>query len=319
MPSMLVSNISIAIAGAAALDLQPPAGQAWVMREFMSDVAFVGNQADLAIGIADGTLTLADIIQDPTDRPDKGGRPKEIYITNENYMTITNTGAQAFIGYTGERVDPNLVITDMVTCPTGGLGYVDIQPPAGETWRITEFGAELYDAGTDNPEVTIGIINLAGTLVASIIVEERCDRGWNKALDWIIDNNIYLRVTNSAAADVDIAYSGVLFPFASVGSIQDVVGSATLDIQPPAGQQWVITEIGAQTWTGVPGPADVPNITVSLYDGTNLSDILEPLASLAWNRKLHLHIDNATWIRITEESTAANEVGLLGYLQRSYS
>lgn len=319
MPSMLVSNVSVQVLAAATLDLQPPAGQGWLLREFMSDVAFVGNQADLAVGIIDAPVvhTLANIIQDPTNRADKGLRPKEIYITNADHIQFTNTGANAYIGYTGERVDPNLIITDMVTCPTGGLGYVDIQPPAGQTWRITEFGAELYDAGTDNPEVTVGIID--GTLVASVIVEERCDRGWNKALDWIIDNNIYLRVTNSAAADVDIAYCGVLFPYTSIGSIQDVVGSATLDIQPPAGQQWVITEIAAETWTGVPGAADVPNITVSLYDGTNLSDVLEPLASLAWNRKLHLHIDNATYLRITEESTANNEVGLLGYLQRSYS
>ena len=322
MPSMLVSNISIQIAGAAALDLQPAAGQAWVLREFASDVVHVGFQPDIAVGILDAPVvhTVANIIQDPTDRADKGGRPKEIYITNANHAQITNTGANAYIGYTGERVDPNKVITDMDTCPTAGLGYVDIIPPAGETWRITEFGADTYDAGTDNPEVTVGIINAAGTLVASAIILEAADRGQNKALDWIIDSNIYLRVTNTtAAADVDIAWCGVRIAEASIGSVQDVVGSAVLDIQPPAGQEWVITEIAAQTWTGVPGPADVPNITVSLYDATNLSDILEPVASQAWNRKLHIHIDNDTYLRITEESTANNEVGILGYLKRSYS
>lgn len=321
MPSMLVSNVSVQVLAAANLDLQPPAGQGWVLREFSSDVPFVGDQADLAVGIIDAPVvhTLANIIQDPTDRADKGLRPKEIYITNGNHVQFTNTGANAYIGYTGERVDPNMIITDIVTCPTGGLGYVDIQPPAGETWRITEFGAELYDAGTDNPEVTVAITN--GTIFDAVILQELCDRAQVKALDWIIDNNIYLRVTNTAAAaDVDVAFCGVLFPFASIGSIQEVAGSATLDIQPPAGQQWLVTEIGAEEWTGVPGAADVPNITVSLYDGTNLSDILEFGApSLAWNRKLNIQIDNDTYLRITEVSTNVNEVGILGYLERSYS
>lgn len=316
MPSMLIGNISAAVAGAGTQDVQPPAGQAWVIYEVSSDTPFVGNQPDLSYGIVDGALTLADIVQDPADAPDKGTRPKEIYITNGNFLEITNTAVgNANVGWTGERVDPNKVITDMVTVPNAGA--VNIQPPAGQTWRITEFGAELYDAGTDHPECTVGITD--GTLIASVILEERCDRGQNKALDWIIDNNIYLIVTNSGGADNDICYSGVLIPEASIGSVQDVVGSATLDIQPPASEEWVITEIAVQTWTGVPGAADVGNVTVSMWDGAALSDILEPLASLAWNRKLHIHIDNANYLRITEVSTANNEVGLLGYLKRSFS
>lgn len=316
MPSNLVSNISAAINAAAAYDVQPPAGQGWVIYEVSSEEAFVATIPDLAYGIADGVLTLANIVIDPTTEGQKGARAKEIYLTNANYLTITNTGGNpAFIGWTGERVDPNLIITDMVTCPNAG--NVDVQPPAGQTWRITEIGAELYQGADNHPGVTFGITD--GTLVASMIMLELADRGQEKAYDWIIDNNIYLRLTNTAGADCDIAYCGVRIPETSIGSVQDVVGSATLDIQPPAGEEWVITEFAAETWTGVPGAADVPDITVSLYDGTNLSDILEPLASAAWYRKLHIHIDNATYLRITETSTGNNEVGILGYLKRSFS
>lgn len=318
MPSMGISNIEAAVGGAAAYDIQPPAGQAWLIKELGSDAVFVTNQPDLAYGIADGVLTLANIVIDPTTDPQKGDREKEIYITNANYLTVTNTAVGAAnVGWTGERVDPNVVITDMVTCPTGGAGLVDIQPPVGQTWRITEIGAELYNGGQSHPEVIIGITD--GALVASVILTEAEDRAQYKALDWIIDNTIYLRVTNNGAADVDFAYSGVLTEKTSIGSVQDVVGSATLDIQPPLGQEWVITEIAAETWTAA-APNSVPNILVSLYDGAVLSDVLESVApSLAWNRKFHLHIDNATYLRITEISTANNEVGILGYLKRSYS
>lgn len=319
MPSMLITNINAGIAGAAVTNIQPPAGQAWVIYEVGSEEAFVGAQPDLAYAIADGVLTEAIIVIDPTTEAQKGTRAKEIYVTNANYLAITNTAAGAAnVGWTGERVDPNLVITDMVTCPTGGAGLVDVQPPAGEVWRITEIGSELYNGGANHPEVIIGITD--GALVASVICREADQRGWFKALDWIIDNNVYLRFTNNAAADVDIAYCGVLIPQASIGSIQDVVGSATLDIQPPAGQEWVITEIAAETWAGV-APNGYPDIDVSLYDGAVLSEVLEAGAgvSLGWNRRLLLHIDNATYLRITEVSTGNNEVGILGYLKRSFS
>jgi len=318
---MLVSNIVAAVAAAAVTNVQPPAGQAWVIYEVaaLEAVGFVGAIPDLSYAIADGVLTAAIIVIDPTTESQKGDRAKEIYITNANYLVITNTGANpAGVGWTGERVDPNIVITDMVTCPTGGLGYVDIRPPVGQTWRITEIGSELYNGGDDHPELVIGITD--GALVASVILREADHRAQYKAYDWIIDNDIYLRVTNNAAADVDFAYSGVLIAEEFIGSVQDVVGSATLDIQPPATQEWVITEIAAETWAGV-APNGYPDIRVSLYDGATVSDILEEGAgvSLGWNRRLLLHVDNATYLRITEVSAGNNEVGVLGYLKRSFS
>lgn len=315
MPSMLISNIAAAVAGGAVTNIQPPAGQGWLIYELAADPAFVGAQPDLAYGIADGVLTLANIVIDPFTAPLKGARSKEIYITNANYLQVTNTAAGAAnVGWTGERVNVNNIITDMVTVPNGG--NADIRPPAGQTWRLTEIGSELQGAA-NNPACTFGITD--GVLVASIIIRQTDVRGQEKALDWIIDNTIYLRLTNTGGADCDIAYCGVRVPLTSIGSIQDVAGGATLDIQPPATQEWVITEIAAETWAGV-APNGYPDIIVSLYDAAVLSDILEPgAASLGWNRKLHLHIDNATYLRITENSAGANEVGLLGYLKRAYS
>lgn len=318
MPSMLVTDVGAELAAGVAVDVQPPAGEAWCLYEFGSEEAFVNSIPDLDYGIADGVLTLSLIVIDPTTEEQKGGRPKEIYITNANYLTITNrSGNAAFPSWTGERVNANNVITDMVTVPNAGA--VDVQPPAGQTWRITEIGAELYNGGQNHPEFTVGITD--GTLIASIILREGDDRAQVKALDWIIDNTIYLRLTSStgAAVDNDCAYCGVLFDKPSIGSLQDVVGSANLDIQPPATQEWVITEFAAETWAGA-APAGAPNMTVSLYDGTNLSDVLEPsLPSMAWNRKFHVHIDNGTYLRIAEGSAANNEIGLLGYLKREYS
>jgi len=316
---MLVSGMSAGIAAAGTYNIRPAVGEAWVIYEVGSEEPFSGNIPDLSYGIVDGALTLAQIVQDPTVAADKGNRPKEIYITRDNYLEVTNEVAAnpCFISFTGERVNPNNVITDMVTCPNGAAGTVDIQPPAGETWRITEIGAELYNGGNNHPEVSIGITD--GTAVDSIIIQEVADRGQQKALDWIIDEDIYLHVINSAAADVDIAYCGVRVPLVSIGSIQDVAGSAVLDIRPPAGEEWVITEIAVETWAGA-GANIIPHVTVSLNDDTNISTLLEhSVVSLGWNRKFHIHIDHDTYLSITEVSTADNEVGVLGYLKRSYS
>lgn len=319
MPSTLITDISPGIPGGATLNIQPPAGEGWLIDELASDVAFVGNQPDISYGIVDGVHARTDIVIDPAivGAIQKGNRPKEIYITNANYLQATNTApGAANVGWTGERVNVNNIITGIVTCPNGG--FVDIRPPAGQTWRLTEIGSEIYRIFPPiTPFVIIRITD--GVLVASMLIRDDNDRGQGKALDWIIDNSVYLRVSDSGAgSDVDIGYSGVRVPLTSVGSIQDVAGAATLDIRPPAGQEWVMTEIAVQTWAGVP-PDGYPNVTVSLYDGAVLSDVLEPgAASAGWSRRLHLHIDNDTYIRITNGSGAPNEVGLLGYLKRGY-
>lgn len=313
MPSNIVSDV-VTLGAGATINLHPPPGEAWAIYEFGSSVLIPGVP-DISYGIIDGIHTRANIVIDPAVAIQKSARQKEIYLTNSNYLQITNNSAGAAdVGWSGERVNANIVITDMVTVPNGGS--VNIQPPDGETWRITEIGSELYGVA-NHPEVSIGITD--GILVASMILREQDNRAQEKALDWIIDNALYLRLTNTAAADCDVAYCGVRVPYSSIGSVQNVPGAATLDIQPSATEEWVVTEFAAQRWSGF-APNGTPDISVSLYDAIDQALIMAAgIVTVCWNRRTLLHIHNSAYVRIQENSGVANEVGVLGYLKRTFS
>jgi hypothetical protein len=317
---MLITNMQAAVGAGGTHDVIPPAGQEWLIRDVANDVAFVANVPDMMVALRDGIHADAYLFIHPAFDPGRRQRQLELYLTNAVYMRLTNTGGVAGnLSWIGERVTAGLSINNIVT--VGAIATVNIQPPAGQTWRITEWGASAFTGiGDINPYVDIGITD--GTLVASRIVHPNMMRGQDKAYDWIIDNATYLNVTDIGGGGVDFGYSGRREPYACISNVQDVAGGGTLDIQPPAGQEWVVTEIAAETWGGAGAPNNYPDIGVSIRVGANNSDILEAgsvATSLRWNQRLFLPIDNTHWLRITEVSGGNNEVGFLGFLRRSYS
>lgn len=317
----VISGMEAALGGGGTFDIQPPAGEAYKITRVESDVAKIGVVSDLSLAIRDATLADAQITDDPSTDPGNRTRPYEIYITNENYLRVTNDAAgNANIAWSGEQVNANNVITDLVE--VGAAGDTDIQPPEGETWMVTEFAYSVRTvAGDLNPDVIVRITD--GTLVASMIIQETNIRGHDKQQRWLIDNDTYLRVSDGTVGGGGIfGYCGIRVPMVSIGSIQDVVGSATLDIQPPATEEWEIFEIAAETWAGGGVPNNNPNITVHLMVGANLAEVMEAgsvIVSPGWGEELKLLLSNDTFLRITEVSTGNNEVGILGRLLREFS
>lgn len=316
MPSNLITNISLAVGAGGNVDIQPAVGIEWLVTDFSSSAAFVTNVPDLQVSLYDGASACISLL-DPTTDPGKRGRQYKFYLTNTVYMRITNTGgAGTNVGYFGEIVRAGLTRSGVVTIGVGAT--VVIQPPVNETWVITEWGTTTWTAGPAdiNPDVQIGLTD--GVLVASLMILETMVRGQDKQPEIYINNDVYLNVTSTGGCD--FAYCGRRVPPTCVSSVEDVAGSASLDIQPPVDQQWVITEIGAETWGGAGAPADYPDIAVALRTTGN-SNVMEAgsvATSLRWNSEMRLKIDNTHFLRITETSTANNEVCVSGYLERSF-
>ena len=315
MGSNIVTGISAAVGAAASAPVRPPAGEAWVLNDFSSDLAFVAGVPDLQVSMADGA-TAGIVLLDPTTNPGKRTRQTKIYVTHDIYATIKNTGGgNANIGYFGEKVNVNNIRSGEVTI--GATSYETIQPPVGETWLITEWGTTPFTvAGDINPAVEIGLTD--GVLILSRIILPTMARAQDKQPNIVINNDIYLNIYSTPG--VEFYYSAIRIPNTCISSITDVVGSATLDIIPPLGDECVITEIGAETWAGAGAPADLPDIIVSLRVGANNSEIIEngALLSVRWNTDAILKIDTTHFLRITENSAGNNEVCISGYLQRSY-
>lgn len=318
MPTNFVGDISAAVAGAATIDVQPPAGQAYKITEFSSDVVFVGDVPDVSVAITTAALAVCIVIADPTTVVEKGDRQKEILIDNVHYMQLTNTGLVANLGWCGVRINNNNIRTDVVTVPNAG--DYDIRPPAGEVWRVTEIGMETPGV-TNHPDATFFITD--GVLVLSMIMIET--RGLNqlKNLNWYVSHDIWVRVTDTSGAPNDLAFCAERVDVEQFADVVDVLtpGAGLLDIQPAAGQQAVITQFSGETWAGI-APAGSPDMTVSFYDGVNLSDIMEAGSvsdSLASGRTLDLMIDNGHYIRVVDVSGADNQVGYLGYIFREFT
>jgi hypothetical protein len=313
--SNLITGISAGVGAAASATLRPAVGIEWLVTDFASQHAFVADVPDLQVSLTDGALTAICVI-DPTTDPGKRSRQYKLYVTNDIYMLVTNTGAAGCnVGYFGEIIQPGLTRSDIITI--GATAYGIVQPPVNESWVITEWGTSTWSAGEINPDCEIGLTD--GVLILSRMFQSTMVRGQDKQPAIYINNDAYLNVYSTPG--VDFAYTGRRVTPTVISSVTDVVGSATLDITPPVGSEWVITEIGAETWAGAGAPANYPDILVSLMVGANLSDILEAGSvdtAVRWNTECILKIDNTHFLRITEISAGNNEVCVSGFVQREY-
>jgi hypothetical protein len=204
----------------------------------------------------------------------------------------------------------------------GATAYNVVRPPVGETWRVTEWGASAFTAAGDlNPACEVGLRTPGGGgLILSRITRPTMIRAQDKQPNIIINNDVYLNVYSTPG--VDFYWSAVRIPETCISSVTDVVGGGAtpwVDIQPNPGDEYIITEIGCETWA-VAAPNGQPDIIASLRVVADDSELIENalLASVRWNTDAVLKIDNTHYLRITDNSGGNNEVCVSGYLQRSY-
>ena len=331
MPTMLVHGVSENVAGAAAFVITPPAEQAYLIEGIASDQAQVGAAgcvADIQVEMTDLGVHAACIAElDPATMPQKLGRNKAYYIDPLHPLQIRNTAAGAAdIAWWGHRVDPEIVRTEIYTAPNVGLTYVDIRPPVGEVWLITEIGGENQHAN-NWPDVTVLLTD--GVLVAAILVDGAHNWGQHQKLNWVISNDLFLRVDPIGAADCDIAISAIRIPVEFFGAIQDLGNGANVDIAPPLDTSAIITTLACETWgnTGVEAaPNGAPDVTLRMTSaGGLLPNILEAgtvtvaTESAKGHATMAIEIDDERYLNVLEVSGAANEYAYSGYLRREWN
>lgn len=318
MPSYLVTNISEAVGGAAAIDIQPPAGSAYLLKDFFADAVFENDQPDLIIALRTVLAVDCLVTIDPNLVAQKP-RMKEIYIDNTTYLRLTNSAAgNQNLGWTGHQVPAGIVRTAIYTAPNGAPGFVDIRPPVGEVWKMTELGSEIINV-TQEPDLTLYLTD--GDLILCMMADGARDLVWHKAWNLYLTNDLWLRAEEITGADCDVAISAILVAVVPFGGIEDLGAGANLDIQPPDGTEAVVTQVAAEIWAGA-AAAGSPDIFVALYNGAVLSDIMEDGAvsdSLIHNRQYEIEIDNNVYMRITDGSAGNNEVAYSGFVRRMYN
>ena len=319
--SNTISNMTLATGAGVTADVIPATGQAWEINMIGSNQVFVVGVPDVEVGMKKvaGALTAIMLI-DPTTDPGNRNRMHKWLITPAVHLTVKNTaGAGANISFTGKRVTPSNVLSDVVALGIGAHAHID--PGATYNAVVYELGASLFHAGEINPDIAVTTDNAIGD--EALIWDQHNIWGHDKQLNIPVSTTNRLKITNGNAAGLNFAYSAEKARN-PVAASADLATGTDLDVIPPDGEEWEITCIAAEKLVaagiGV-APNQYPDITVSLVCNAalNLSNLMEAgsvpavVESLMWEQPISLRIDHTHFLRIHNINGANNMVSVLGF------
>lgn len=215
-----------------------------------------------------------------------------------------------------------LVFTDVQAIAPAGV--FDIRPNAGEDWKIRLLGDSLQVGVPPNqvPNIDVAFIDAAGNGPSNLMRSvDLC--GWYREQAIAISrNNGYLRLTNNGLA-CNVAYSAELIREYGAGSsivrsdVQPIASLAALRVQPPPGEDWVVTAIGSDQWIGAL-PAGQPNVRVDMMDGTDTAIMMQSTEARYWENPLEIYVTNGLWIDIVNTSLVQAEISFSAEVIRDY-
>jgi hypothetical protein len=111
-------------------------------------------------------------------------------------------------------------------------------------------------------------------------------------------------VENADAAIVSVGISAKIVGTYGPGQASGVVsgiatGAVAVPIQPPVGEDWLVTHVGSSVWAGA-SPNQIPNTHVDITQGANLATIAnDTIASRGWGEPMNLHLNNTAFATLT--------------------
>lgn len=203
-------NAVVTVSSGSATTVQPPAGEEWIIRDVASVLYLNGFPAGFNSGLYDGSnFSIV--------RPDHSfiwGRKLVLFVTNSVYLRFADTDATAdtiaysaivtnISGTTAGRADAKVAVSSVAAS-----GFMTIQPPAGQTWSLTEIGSDqLLNAGTGNAAPDTQTTMYDGS--NSIIVQNTNTNSYTRPWNAFLTNSVYGRIQNLSASTAILAYSAV--------------------------------------------------------------------------------------------------------------
>ena len=310
------------------VDIQPPITQTWRVTDVGSDlwVGVLPNAVpNINVSLFDGTiqaefLTAANV---------RGWyRKQNLVIDNALYLRIANAG----LGNANVSTSIELITyfgagasVSRSAIQTVGAGLtVDIRPATDiEDWTIYDVGSSVWlgAAPVAVPDVEVDLND--GALVARIM-DSTETRQWEPEQKLFVTRANYITLTNAGLANANIAWSAELLRYFGGGAsivrsdVQAVGAGLNIDFRPPVGEEWDVTIVGSSAWVGI-SPAQFPNITVSLFDGTIASTIQTATSWKGNGHALSVKVDRDRYLRVNDASGAGQNVGISAQLTQRYA
>jgi len=214
--------------------------------------------------------------------------------------------------------------------PTGTIVSII---PAGEERVYERFGSDVWDAAgapDQVPRMNVGIWDGDPLKVPAWVKTTLNVRGWNhKGKLYVSPTNFLVLGNPAAGANQNLSAIGNIsrqFGTGPLEVITDIVNLAVtgapgdfVDVRPPVGEEWVITDIGAELWTAPVAPNTVPEVNVDLTDGVSFARLLTSTDVRGWLHAMALYLTNDVWIRITNPNIATNCVCWSGTKLQTYA
>jgi len=201
---------------------------------------------------------------------------------------------------------------------------LDVRPPAtGYDWEITDIGSSVWVGGAPNsrPQVDIGYYD--GLIGPSYVLRSTDVRGWFRPQRLSINRNNYLRFNNPGIAAENVSYSAKITRYYGTGlsgcisDLQTLIAGATYSVQPPAGYDYKVKDIGSDQWVGG-APAGLPNVRVDLTDGIFTAIILQGTDVRQWEDELEIFVNNTNYINIVNTAAVQGVISFSADLHRYY-
>ena len=215
-----------------------------------------------------------------------------------------------------------------------------IIPPAGEERVYERFGSTAFDASPAPdavPLINVGIYDGDPLKVPAWVKTTLNVRGWNHKGKLYVSPTNYLVLQNPAAGGAGRNLSAIgnisrQFGSAPLEVVTDIVNLAIgagggidfADVRPPPGEEWIITDIGAELWNGAGAPADVPEVNVDLVQAgpggvLAFARMLRSTDIRGWLHAMAFYLSNDVWLRITNPNIATNCVCWSGTKLQTYA
>lgn len=274
---MNLNIVDVSLTLAAGLTyLQPPAGETWLIRS----IAFAGTVGNIYQGGAVVTnYFLGSVAPDRTF----------LILDNTTYLQLS-TGSSGYFRAHGFKIDATWPLTAWKQpVQLAALATANYQPPAGENWI-------LRATAQQDPYIVPGYTDgaLAAPLGGGYSTRTMRD-GW----DWrmVFTNAVYCRCANNDdVGSRDCYLCGVKFAANSAlwkNAISSIAAAASLNIQPAAGELWMILQ----------APFNNDSLPIEYYDGA------------AWQRaarndgpSVSIPATNANYVRIRNGYGSAQTV-----------